>query len=377
MRVLHVIDTLGRGGAERQLLQTVRYFHRRGIAQAVLCLFQAADMATEFRQAGAEVLHLGATQSLPLLPTLLRPAILQARGWRPDIISTHLPSADIIGRSAAARLSIPAVSTWHSTLYSLDQARHLRPKVRVAARFYRQLDSMTARWGQRFIAISQTVRDSYTRALGIPISACEIVPNSLELKDITDSFPRERRYSEPLRLVHVGRHVADKGVSILLDALSTLPQDLIWRLDLLGTGPLSESLQGQARRIGIASRVFFHGSVADVLPIVSHAHILVLPSLREGQCLAYLEALAAGTPTIASDIPALREVDPAGLSTRFFPAGSASALAEAVAHLAHDEAALKTMHASARGLAQPFDLETVGPRRLALLETLAGLGPTC
>lgn len=368
MRVLYVIDTLGLGGAERQLLQTTAYLASCGIEQAVLQLFPGDDLAAEFRRNGVEVRSLGLRPNLPALPAALRPALAAARAISPTVISTHLPSSDIIGRSVAKMLAVPSISTWHSTLYDLKRLPDRRVRIRAATRIYRALDRFTAPFGSRFVAISSTVLSSYRDALGVSGSICSIIPNSLDMRRFRAMGKRSPR-RRSLRLIHVGRHVPDKGLDILLEAVALLPEPLNVTLDLFGKGTLSDGLARKAAAQGLSSKVRFHGAVNDVVPFLSNADLFVLPSLREGQCLAYLEALASGLPVIASDIPALREVDPSGSATLFFRAGDPQSLADALVTAIESPSLMTAWAKHAPSLVEPFDIDTVGPMHWELIRS--------
>ena len=115
----------------------------------------------------------------------------------------------------------------------------------------------------------------------------------------------------PGRLVFIGRLVEKKGVGVLLDALHDLPADLEWSLDIVGDGPLRAELE--ERRPELGDRVVtFHGqrSPSELGSACSAGReVAVFPSVRarsgdqDGLPVALLEAMAAGTPVVASDLP--------------------------------------------------------------------------
>ncbi|MEZ5542470.1 MAG: glycosyltransferase [Pseudomonadota bacterium] len=108
---------------------------------------------------------------------------------------------------------------------------------------------------------------------------------------------------KPLQLLFIGGLRRQKGVDLLLDAVAAARgQGAALVLDLVGDGPDRERLQDQARRLGIAAHVRFHGvlEAADVAMRIRQAHVLVLPSRWEGMANVALEALALGRPVIVS-----------------------------------------------------------------------------
>ncbi len=183
--------------------------------------------------------------------------------------------------------------------------------------------------------------------------------------------PAVRAPGAALRLVHVGRHIPQKGVDTLLEAVALVTRART-TLEIIGDGPDSESYRARARDLGIADRVTWSGWMDEVALRLAEAHVFVLPSRFEGLPLVFLEALAAGLPVIASDIPPHREIDPEGLATRFFPAGDAAALGREITSLAGDESLRRALAGRARALTEPFRIEAVGPRVLRVLESSRG-----
>lgn len=134
-------------------------------------------------------------------------------------------------------------------------------------------------------------------------------------------------------LLHVGTTAPRKRVDVLLDATARLSASYPGlRLIRVG-GPLTDALQRQAATLGIADRIveLSHVSRAVLAAVYRRADLVLMPSEREGFGLPLTEALACGTPVVASDIPALREV--AGDAVRYVPPGDPLALAQAVGEL--------------------------------------------
>lgn len=100
----------------------------------------------------------------------------------------------------------------------------------------------------------------------------------------------------------LGRLVAPKGFHLLLDAYAlALRSAVLPDLVIAGDGPLREALTAQARRLGIAPRVHFTGFLSNPYPLLRHAQLFILSSVQEGMPTVLIEALALGTPVLASD----------------------------------------------------------------------------
>lgn len=371
-RVLHIIDWFSAGGgAELHLLQTARYLSARGIEQQVLQLYEYPDRwEPEFVRCGIRIVRLERRHRLPLLPFALRPVLECVRSWKPDIISTHLTSSDILGRVAARRIGTPVVSTWHNTTYDPANAALYRPRARLGLAIYRTLDRFTAGYGTRFVAVSKAVQASSCAALGVPPSKCQIIPVTLDMSRFPAEAPAGRRAGPGLRLIHVGRHHPQKGLGTLIEALSLVPKELDISLDLFGRGPLTKSLEEEVLRLGVSPRVRFRGMVQDIAPFLLEADVFVFPSIHEGFGLAYIEALAAGLPVIASELVVLREIDPQGLATCFVRPGDPASLAREIVGLATDPERRHKLAGHARALAEPFDVQRAGEKYYDLFSSL-------
>lgn len=126
-------------------------------------------------------------------------------------------------------------------------------------------------------------------------------------------------------LLHIGSAIARKRIEVLLDILAQVatmrPDARLWRVG----GPFTAAQAARVRQLGLGDRI-------RVLPFVTRpvlaalyrrAALVLLPSDREGFGLPVAEALACGTPILASDLPVLREVG--GDASEYCPVGDAAA----------------------------------------------------
>ena len=179
---------------------------------------------------------------------------------------------------------------------------------------------------------------------------------------VPGSVPATER--EPL-LLFTGFLIPRKGVRYLLDALALLPPRLDhWRLALVGDGPEEANLRGQAAALGLTDRIEFVGvqPQPEVAAWMRRAQLFVLPSLEEGQGVVLLEALASGTPVVASDVDGIREVVTPEVGRRVPPADP-PALAAALTELLSDPAQRAAMSAAARQRAEThYDWDIIARR---------------
>ena len=229
-------------------------------------------------------------------------------------------------------LGLPIVSTIHHPL-SVDRTMSLRRDtsfserkgtlafypVRSQARVARRLDGI----------ITSSAASSEQIALGFGVSPARIhnVLNGVDL-------PRPRRprgrAARP-ELLFVGRASdPNKGLEYLLSALALLPRDVTLRV--LDGYPAETPMEAQIRALRLGDRVRFEGKLprARLEEAFRRASIVVLPSLFEGFGLPALEALATGTPVVATRAGALPEVLGSAGAGRLVPARDAAALAKGI-----------------------------------------------
>jgi glycosyltransferase involved in cell wall biosynthesis len=188
------------------------------------------------------------------------------------------------------------------------------------------------------IVLTREQAEFVQRVYRIEQSRVHVVPNGIAAEFFGQ--PRRRTDAEtPLRLLYVGRLEAQKNVARLLDAMSLVQEKI--ELRIVGDGSLRAELEEHAARLGL--NVEFAGSLYgdELLRAYAEADAFVLPSDREGMALVALEAMAAGLPVVATDVPGNRELlDGLGVLADPEPSALARALdsVAADAQLSHEVA---------------------------------------
>lgn len=170
-----------------------------------------------------------------------------------------------------------------------------------------------------------------------------LVYHGLDLTRFPDP-PPPRTPDGTLRLVSVGRLVEKKGYDVLLEALAQLPDALTWRLDHIGGGALTETLQGQAEALGLSERITWHGKQAQdsVIAALRRSDLFVLPSRiagdgdRDGLPNVLMEAASQRLPILSTAISAIPEFIEDGTHGALVAPDDAGALAKAIADLGTD-----------------------------------------
>lgn len=222
------------------------------------------------------------------------------------------------------------------------------------------------RSARRFVAISGDVARVLSEA-GVPPDRIAVVPDGLS----PDAFVLARLPSAPpFHLVHAGAFDGMKGQEVAIRALARLAADgLDVTLTLLGDGPSRAGPERLAETSGVLPRCRFAGEVRDVPVHLAAAHLLLLPSRSEGASLVLVEAMAAGCPVLAHDLPAVREICGGGTSGRLLETLEPDAWADEAGHLLRDEPERIRLIAAGRATAATRTIAASVARLEAVLES--------
>jgi len=244
-----------------------------------------------------------------------------------DVVAGHFlyPTAAIA--SAAARIAhVPYVVVAHGTdVRSLEQPSLIGRMCRTA------VQGADAR-----VAVSGVLAERLRAAVGLPHDApVDVVHMGIDTAVFLPNLDARSSLGVPEAervVLFAGKLVPVKGVDILLRAFAALREaGDADRLVIVGDGPLAGALRDEARSLGCEGDVRFAGQVTqpELARWMAAADVFVLPSHDEGRGLVLLEAMACGTPCVASQVGGIPETLPAECG-RLVPPGDAGALADAI-----------------------------------------------
>ncbi len=263
-----------------------------------------------------------------------------------DVIHIHEPICPGPCQTALFLRSAPIVGTWHAAGGS---KAYLTPGVRWLA------TRMSIR-----AAVSQDARDMAREALG---GDYEIVFNGIEVTNFTDSAATK---SDGPTIAYVGRHEPRKGLEVLLEAMTTLPQNVtLW---IMSDGPQTEELRVKYEG---DQRLHWLGPVSEEEKVkrIKGADVLCVPSLRgESFGIVLLEAMAAGTPVVASDLPGYRNVASTGDEACLVPPGDPGALSQGLSKVIEDKALAARLAESGSKRVSEFSMDRLAKIYVDLYE---------
>ena len=185
-----------------------------------------------------------------------------------------------------------------------------------------------------------------------------------------ERLPQKARSAEGTRFVCVGRLSPEKGQAGLLNAFASLRRENDAKLIFVGDGPAGDELQSFARSLGIADRVRFAGRLGEqaTLDEIAKADVLILPSFMEGLPIVLMEAMAIGTPVIASRVAGIPELIEEGRSGLLFTPSDWDELASCMRRIASDAKLRASLAEEGRNrVANEFDIKRSAKRIHELL----------
>jgi len=372
IRVLYLIDSLGSGGAEHLLDAYLGHLPSLGVDPVVAALQsrQGNPIASRIETRGIPVLELGIAR-LRQRGAYRRVSDVIARS-RPHLVHTQLEFANVLGAAAAARRRIPVVSTLH-TLEEPRRRSRARWRMRLMAWSLRRHAGLV-------IAVSEDARRHHLLHLGLPPDRVTTIHNGIEISDfrvgpgVRDEVRSELGIPSGAAVVAVVAVLRPpKGIDGLIRALPALVA-AVPRTHLLvvGDGEARRSLERLAADLGMANRVTFTGSRADVPRMLATADVFALPSLTEALPTVVAEAMAAGLPVVASRVGGIPEMVDDSTGTLVEP-GDIAGLTRALAQLLDDPAEAGRRGRSGQLLAaERFDLATQAERLASEYRNLIG-----
>ncbi|MBF7083957.1 DUF1957 domain-containing protein [Desulfallas sp. Bu1-1] len=241
----------------------------------------------------------------------------------------------LVGAAAGAiceRLGLPMVATIHATEHGRNQGLHTDLQRRIHG-----LETRLAERADLIICCSKYMKYEIARLFNQPFNKITVIPNGVEIKNITAGLERSPRGNGRERMiVFLGRLVPEKGVQVLISALPLILQKVgRVRLVVAGKGPYQPELEKLAHGLGVAEIVDFIGFVGDEERnrLLNRATVAVFPSLYEPFGIVALEAMAAGVPVVVSDTGGLRDIIEHGIDGYLAPPGDTHMLAHYVSEL--------------------------------------------
>jgi glycosyltransferase involved in cell wall biosynthesis len=346
IKALHVIDTLGRGGAETALTFTLPALREHGICADVAPLGPPHDLERRLVEQGINVIQMRPRRRWDVIRRAHDLAgIVEQKGY--EIVHAHLYFSAVTVALAKTLFRMQAITlvTFHNFAYARGVNRpgwRLRARRFVARFLYR-------RGVDHFVAVSQPVAEHYANALSIPLPS--VISHPLPAAVCSRTPQRSYAAERVIQVLLPGRLVHEKGHIDLINAVRMLRESGVeTQVTFAGDGPLREILEGQIDQADLRDSIELTGSVdhQQMLELMVAADVVVVPSRFEGFGLTALEAMGLGKPVIATSVGGLVSLIEHKRSGLFIPPADPQRLMEAIRMLANDETLRASLGRNAR-----------------------------
>lgn len=307
IKILHVFGRLGHGGAELRTMEILRHVDRRRYRFHFCALSGLpGELEAEIRALGAEVHRLA--RSRIGFAGRFRGLLRQLQ---PQVVCTHVLYYSGFIQRLAGQCNVPVRAVFFRSLYD---GRGSGP----GRRMYRQLmRHWIDRYATHILAVGEAAMAGAWGPHWRSDPRCQVIYNGLEparFETETDPEAVRQEFGVPPEAplyIHVGHMRKPKNHLRLLSIFAeVLQQQPAARLLMVGRGGnrIERRVGKRIAELGIRHRVVLCGQRTDVPRLLGAADALIFPSLWEGLPGAVLEACAAGTPVLASDLPGVREI---------------------------------------------------------------------
>jgi glycosyltransferase involved in cell wall biosynthesis len=299
IKVLHVIYSLGLGGAEYDLVNKAKILKTNYDYKIdVCCLVEEGELASLARQSKIGVFCLGMHHKIDIIALFKFLGLVKR--IKPDILHLHLFESWLFGVIANLLffLRLPIIVTIQST----------KDRMKPYEIF---LNKYLSRFTKKIIASSTAVKQGLV-SLNIPEDKIEVIYNCVD-------FERFKKYQKQLssvptknkiKILTIARLIKEKGIDYLLKSARLLKEKykLNFLLNIIGYGPLYKQLLELRNSLGLYNEVKFLGKVVNIEEELAKADLFVLPSLSEALGLVLVEAAACKIPIIGTNVGGIKEI---------------------------------------------------------------------
>lgn len=336
MNVVQIVGNKVWGGGERYVLDLCRALEADGHSVAVITRGKEA-VDSRFRAAGFTPgrLPLGGLFDF-ISPGRL--AVVLDRMDAPVVVHVHNFKTARIAVAARRMMRQPSKVRIIVTRHLVRPAKTDKSSLAL----YRDVDAV--------VFVSELARREFVATLphgAVDESKFSVIHNAIVPPRNIEAAPKDE---SELRIVYAGRICAEKGLDVLVKALSRLDDIRGVRLHIAGAGTPRdvERLMRLAASLGIADRIEWHGHIDNVWPLIASADIAVLPSVvAEALGLAVLEYMSCGVAPVCTSNGGAREIVDDGINGLLVAPGDDVALADAIRRLADDSGLRASIAAAA------------------------------
>lgn len=328
--IVHIIDSLGRGGAETMLVAVTRQL--KDYNNIIVTLNTNNEFGEELECKNIFCLHMHSPLQLPIAAFKLKKILKEQQV---DLVHSHLFWSTVVARLGVSK-KIPLITTIHAFVASSIEYRPF--KMRMIERYTYKIRK------SKILAVAKGALEEYFRFIKVQPHNAQTLYTFVDPAVFNESnHHAQSTTASHFKLVSVGNLKEQKNHQFLIDAFKLLKDENI-HLDIYGKGPLQNILQKQIDEHQL--NIHLKGQVANIQQLLPGYNLFVMSSLYEGFALSVLEAMAMGMPLLLSDINSFREQ--CADTANYFSLKSPVEFATKLKELLHDDVQLKKLGESAK-----------------------------
>lgn len=363
MRILQIINSLGTGGAEKLLLETIPLYRKRSIEMDVLVFWNNNHQFITALKAlnCCEIIVLKESENYKDIYSPSHIWKLRKYLKEYDIAHVHLFPAQYF--TVLANISI-------RNRCKLIFTEHNTTNRRIQKSYFQSIERFVYSKYEKLVCISNEIQEIYKKYLPVLEDRSVVIHNGVNLEVIAKADPiiesdlHQNIKKTDTLLLQVSAFRLQKDQKTLIEAMSLLPNDVV--LLLVGDGETREECERLVLELSLNDRVFFLGQRMDIPQLLKTVDIVVLSSKYEGLSLSSIEGMASGRPFIASNVPGLSEI--VGRAGILFETGNAQELATRIQELLRDKSLYNDTVKACQVRASQYDIQNMIQKHIELYQ---------
>ena len=338
IKVVHIIEQLGKGGSEGQLYEFVKGVNREKFDIVVVSLTLGGYWSKEIQKLNIQVIELPRNKRRMVRMFIrLLSLVKLLRELNADLVHTDMFTANLYGRIAAIIARVPCIIAHEQSVYELGLTRN---------KYQILIDKILASLSHGIICNSYIASKSLINKYSFNAKKIFTIHNGIDASLFNRLNTIDRDKPEKKIVGTVGRLYPVKNYKLFLD----MAKDILNRCStenigflIIGDGPLKDDLKEYSKKVGIRDNVEFLGVRNDIPELLQNMDIFVMTSFREGISNAIMEAMVSGLPVVATDVGGNSELVIEGETGFLCPLDDTKLLADKVFSLINNETESKRM----------------------------------
>lgn len=328
IKILHMIETAGPGGAENMLIRLIHGLDKKKY-DSVACFLKSGWLPDKLKSQNVETLIISQKRCIDI--HWLIQVIRYIKKNNVKIIHTHEFAMNVNGSLLSMLIKIPCVTTVHGKNYYPDKWYR-----KVAYRFVSKKSYM--------VAVSSDIKNFLAEQISINKDKIHIVINGINTKDYMHSETTRMNTRQSFAINNnniligaIGNLYTVKGHIYLIEAAGIVCKNYPEvKFIIAGRGEQQSRLEEKINELGLHDNVNLLGFREDIPEILNALDIYVMSSLSEGTPLSILEAMASGVPIVSTNVGGIKRIIEDGMNGSLVDAKNPGQLADAIIELIKD-----------------------------------------